>query len=189
LSVPLAFCFLALVSLLPAQGTIKFEFHGRYDSLLTGADTAYLKMTIIEFHRKLALAGYASYYKRDPNILARYVDVEPDSVVQISDSVRMTTLQEIASEIELSRDPATFDRIVLNKIRFTSDTLAEVVGSTPFLTSATGDSTPSGVKYLLHRVPKTSHWWVFSTNSAEGDIRYRCYLDFPDETVIEEGKR
>ena len=188
-SILVALVLTGVASSLAAQGTIKFDFNGRYDSVLTGSDTAFLKMTIIEFHRKLALAGYASYYKNDPRILAKYVDVLPESITMVSESIRMTTLQEIASEIEMSRDPAVFDRIELHRIFFQTDTLAEVNAVTPFLAPVTDESTSTDVKYVLHRVPKTSHWWVYSTNSAEGEIRYRYYLGLPDEAAYEEEKR
>ena len=82
-----------------AQGSIKFDYSDRYDTMLTATDSVLFRLTVLEFHRKLALAGYASYFWRDPAILAQYTDVEADSIRLIGDTARMQVLRDIESGV------------------------------------------------------------------------------------------
>jgi len=172
-----------LATCLAAQGAIKFDYQGRYDTVLTSADTVLLKMTLLEFHRKLARAGYASYFWRDPTVLAKYADVQAESIRLVSDTERLTILGEIAAELKLVSDTAILGRIGLRSIRFLSDTVARIVALTPFASGETSAEERTGETYELHRFSPERQWWVFSTGQDTERIVYRNYLNLPDEDV------
>jgi hypothetical protein len=174
---------LLLAGSVRAQGTIKFDHLGRYDTVLTSTDTARLKLTLMEFHRKLVLAGYATYFWRDPSVLAKYTDVEAESIRAVSDTLRLVILGEISRELELALDSLLFDKMDLRTINFLADTLARVTAMTPFAVPGDLPNEPATTTYMLHRVPDQSSWWVGSTIEGSDTLVFRNYLDLPDEDI------
>lgn len=164
------------------QGSIKFDFRGRYDTVLTGTDSLLFKLTLVEFHRKLAYAGYAAYFWRDPSILARYVDVQAESIAATTDSLRAIVLAEIADEIRRINDSAFLSRIALHQILFQTDTMVEIKACTPLRED--GGESPE-VTYTLHKAREKGQWWVFATASGSEMIVYRDYVALPDEEIKE----
>jgi hypothetical protein len=183
---------LGLVGSLAAQGSIKFDFQNRYDTVLTRTDTLLVKLTVLEFQRKLARAGYAAYFWHDPGILARYGNVDSAAIRAVSDTDRASVLREIARELAVIDDSGVLDRIRPTGIRFLSDTLMQVKALVPF--GGAGDEGNDSPRvsadrgevpetYMLHRFGPERRWWVFSTGEGDGLIVYRNYLDLPDEDL------
>jgi hypothetical protein len=169
-----------LAGIASAQGTMKLDYGERYDTVLTETDSALVKMTILEFHRKLALAGYASYFWREPAILAQYTDVEADSIRLIGDTARAQVLKEIEGEFRLTQDSLILDRIRLNHIRVLCDTLVEVIARSPLSSGSDEDESPD-VIYSLHVDPGLKQWWVGSDCEGGEVFHYKDYLALPDE--------
>jgi len=163
-----------------AQGSIKFDFSDRYDTVLTATDSVLFRLTVLEFHRKLALAGYASYFWRDPSILARYTDVQADSIRLIGDTARALVLRDIESEYRLTRDSLILNRIRLRSLRFRSDTLVEAAVQSPLFSGGSEDEVPE-VVYDLRLDRRLNQWWVGSNRFGNEELRYRDYLELPDE--------
>ena len=163
-----------------AQGTIKFNYGDRYDTVLTQTDSMLVKLTILEFHRKLALAGYASYFWRDPSILAQYTDVQAESIQQIGDTARVQVLREIEAEYRLTRDSLILNRIRLDQVLFQCDTLVEVSTRSPLFAGEDEAEAPT-VVYTLRVDPALKQWWVVSNRLGNEEFRYRDYLALPDE--------
>jgi hypothetical protein len=169
-----------LAGIASAQGTMKLNYGERYDTVLTETDSTLIKLTILEFHRKLALAGYASYFWRDPEILARYTDVEADSIRLIGDTARAQVLAEIECEFRLTQDSLILDRIRLSHIRVLCDTVVEVIARSPLSSGRDEDEAPD-VIYSLHVDQGLKQWWVGSDCEGGEVFRYREYLALPDE--------
>lgn len=169
-----------LAGIAPAQGTMKLDYGERYDTVLTGTDSALIKLTILEFHRKLALAGYASYFWREPRILAQYTDVQADSIRLIGDTARTQVLKEIEAEFRLTQDSLILSRIRLNHIRVLCDTLVEVIAQSP-LASGSDEAESPDVIYELHLDHALNQWWVGSDCEGGEEFRYKDYLALPDE--------
>lgn len=171
---------LVLVAGALAQGSVKFDYSDRYDTVLTATDSMMFRLTVLEFHRKLALAGYASYFWRDPAILARYTDVLADSIRLIGDTARMLVLRDIESEYRLTRDSLILNRIRLRSLRFRSDTLIDAAVRSPLFSGSDEDETPD-VVYNLRLDRRLNQWWVGSNRLGDEEYRYRDYLELPDE--------
>jgi hypothetical protein len=171
---------LVLVVGASGQGSIKFDHSDRYDTVLTATDSVLFRLTVLEFHRKLALAGYASYFWRDPAVLAQYTDVQADSIRLIGDTARMQVLRDIESEYRLIRDSLILNRIKLRGLRFRSDTLIEAVVQSP-LFSGLDEDDAAEVIYDLRLDRRLNQWWVGSNRFGSEELRYRNYLELPDE--------
>jgi len=169
-----------LAGICSAQGTMKLDYGERYDTVLTETDSALIKLTILEFHRKLALAGYASYFWRDPAILAQYTDVQADSIRLIGDTARVQVLAEIEREFRLTQDSMILERIRVSHVRALCDTLVEVIARSPLSSGKDDDEAPD-VIYSLHVDRNLRQWWVGQDCEGGEVFRYRDYLALPDE--------
>lgn len=181
-----ALLVLAAIVLAAGQGEIKFDFQGRYDTALTQADTLLLEFSIVELHRKIARAAYASYYRRDPSYLAAYTDVQADSIRQIADVPREQTLVEITVEIGQASDSAVLDRVILNRVLFHCDTIVQVWARTPFDDSDPAESdagAPAEAIYLLHLDRDLNQWWVRSIGPSSAETVFHNYLRLPDQDL------